>query len=28
MPDLEADDIKAAVAYARQRIDHPVLTAA
>ncbi|MCX6839375.1 MAG: DUF433 domain-containing protein [Verrucomicrobia bacterium] len=28
MPDLEADDIKAAVAYARQRIDHPVLAAA
>jgi uncharacterized protein (DUF433 family) len=28
MPDLEADDIKAAVAYARQRVDHPVLAAA
>lgn len=28
MPDLEADDIKAAVCYARQRVDHPVLAAA
>jgi uncharacterized protein (DUF433 family) len=28
MPDLEADDIKAAVAFARQRVDHPVLAAA
>jgi uncharacterized protein (DUF433 family) len=28
MPDLEADDIKAAVSYARQRVDHPVMAAA
>lgn len=28
MPDLEADDIKAAVSYARRRVDHPVLAAA
>lgn len=28
MPDLETDDIKAALAYARQRVDHPVLAAA
>jgi len=28
MPDLEVDDIKAAVAYARQRVDHPILAAA
>lgn len=25
MPDLELEDIQAAIAYARQRIDHPVL---
>ena len=25
MPDLELEDIRAAIAYARQRIDHPVL---
>lgn len=25
MPDLEAEDIRAAVAFARRRIDHPVL---
>lgn len=28
MPDLEADDIKAAVSYARRRVDHPVFAAA
>lgn len=28
MPDLEADDIKAAISYARGRVDHPVLAAA
>lgn len=28
MPDLEIDDIKAAVSYARQRVDHPILAAA
>jgi len=27
MPDLEADDIKACLAYARRRIDHPLLAA-
>jgi uncharacterized protein (DUF433 family) len=27
MPDLEADDIRAALAYAAQNLDHPVLTA-
>ena len=25
LPDLELEDIQAAIAYARQRIDHPVL---
>ena len=25
MPDLELEDIQAAIAHARQRIDHPVL---
>ena len=25
LPDLEADDVKACMAYARRRIDHPVL---
>lgn len=25
LPDLELEDIRAAIAYARQRIDHPVL---
>jgi uncharacterized protein (DUF433 family) len=25
LPDLEADDVKACMVYARQRIDHPVL---
>lgn len=25
MPDLEPDDIKACLAFARRRIDHPVL---
>lgn len=25
MPDLEADDLKAALLYARRRVDHPVL---
>ncbi|MBE9064023.1 DUF433 domain-containing protein [cf. Phormidesmis sp. LEGE 11477] len=25
MPDLEADDLKAALAYASRKIDHPVL---
>lgn len=28
MSDVEADDIKAAVAYARRRVDHPVLATA
>ena len=28
MPDIEAEDIKAAIAYARRRVDHPVLAAA
>lgn len=27
MPDLEADDIRACVAYASRRVDHPVLAA-
>lgn len=27
MPDLEADDLKACLAYARRRMDHPVLAA-
>ncbi len=27
MPDLEMDDIKAAITYAARRLDHPVLTA-
>lgn len=27
LPDLEADDIKAAVAYATRRLDHPVIAA-
>ncbi|MBL9158747.1 MAG: DUF433 domain-containing protein [Verrucomicrobiales bacterium] len=27
MPDLEADDIKASLVYARRRIDHPLLVA-
>lgn len=27
MPDLEADDIKAALLYARRRLDHPTLAA-
>jgi uncharacterized protein (DUF433 family) len=27
MPDLEADDLKACLAYARRRIDHPLLAA-
>jgi uncharacterized protein (DUF433 family) len=27
MPDLEVDDIKAALAYDRRRIDHPLLAA-
>jgi uncharacterized protein (DUF433 family) len=26
MPDLEADDLKACLIFARRRIDHPVLT--
>jgi uncharacterized protein (DUF433 family) len=26
MPDLEADDLKACILFARRRIDHPVLT--
>jgi uncharacterized protein (DUF433 family) len=28
LPDLEADDVRAAIAYARRHIDHPVLVAA
>jgi uncharacterized protein (DUF433 family) len=28
LPDLEAEDIKAALAYAAARIDHPVIAAA
>ena len=27
LPDLEPEDIQAAIAYARQRIDHPVIAA-
>lgn len=27
MPDLEADDIRASVAYASRKVDHPVLAA-
>ena len=27
MPDLEADDLKACLTYARRRIDHPLLAA-
>lgn len=27
LPDLEADDIKAAIAFASRRVDHPVITA-
>ena len=27
MPDLEADDIRACVAFARRRVEHPVLVA-
>ncbi len=27
MPDLEPDDVKACLAYARRRIDHPLLAA-
>lgn len=27
MPDLEADDVKACLMYARRRIDHPLLAA-
>lgn len=27
LPDLEPDDVKAAVLYARSRLDHPVLAA-
>lgn len=27
MPDLESDDIRACVAYASRRVDHPVLAA-
>jgi uncharacterized protein (DUF433 family) len=27
MPDLEADDLKASLLYARRRIDHPLLAA-
>ena len=27
LPDLELDDIKAAIQYARSRVDHPVLAA-
>ena len=26
LPDLEPDDVRASVAYARRRVDHPVLT--
>ncbi len=28
LPDLELDDVRAAIAYARRRLDHPVLDAA
>jgi uncharacterized protein (DUF433 family) len=27
LPDLELDDVRAAVAYARRRVGHPVLSA-
>lgn len=27
LPDLEADDIKAAIAFASRRVDHPVISA-
>jgi uncharacterized protein (DUF433 family) len=27
MPDLEADDLKACMKFARRRIDHPILSA-
>ena len=27
LPDLEADDLKACIAYARRRLDHPLLAA-
>jgi len=27
MPDLEAEDIEAAIRFARSRVDHPVITA-
>ena len=27
MPDLEADDLKACLTYARRRVDHPLLAA-
>jgi uncharacterized protein (DUF433 family) len=27
LPDLEPDDIKAAIAFASRRVDHPVITA-
>ena len=27
MPDLEAEDLKACLVYARRRVDHPVLAA-
>ena len=27
MPDLEADDIRACIAFARRRVEHPVLVA-
>ena len=27
LPDLEADDIRACIAFARSRVDHPVLAA-
>ena len=27
MPDLEPDDVKASIAYARRRLDHPLLAA-
>ena len=26
LPDLEPDDVRASVAYARRRVDHPVVT--
>jgi uncharacterized protein (DUF433 family) len=28
LPDLELDDVRAAIAYARKKVDHPVLAAA